>query len=192
MQQIIPFGALPTRLFIAEKHFDSDNAWKLLKERNMKVRMSVQTFALGARSLTPARVLRSNQVADEPEPGSLASARDKPTSPATDSNTPEIQKSTSLGLKRVLRRNSTQRELDIKECRQRSARLSIGIFFITLGMFISVLLLVQLHRQYCKQGGWQKDCLLWATPLISFSTCPCTMLEAKCGADVQRGWVCLI
>lgn len=138
------------------------------------------------------RAPRLNQVANFPDRDVLADARDthatgKFMTPAANKNAPGVDRRTSLGFKR-LRKSQTQRQRESRACRERCLSSSVGVLFVSIGAFIMVLLPVQLNREYCNEDGWQKSCLLSARPLFSFSTCPCTMLEYKCGADVELGW----
>ena len=203
MQQIIPFWALLLRLEIGEKTFSSDRAWDALKKRRNLIRISSKSFASSHSSRDPAilpKQPRSNQVASAPETRVLedkSGTKDDTATPApakiaqkaggSNGDTIESQKS-SLGFSRVMRRSQTQVERDRKRCRGQTVRLSIGMIFVAIGIFIGVLLPVQFEKKHCKGGGWQDSCLLSAHPLFTLSSCPCTMLDYKCGVDAVPGW----
>ena len=202
MQQIIPFWALLLRLEIGEKTFFSDRAWNNLKKRSRLIHISSSTFASSQSSRGPhisSKRPRLNQVANAPQTRVLddkSGTKDgAATTPAKNerekggSNSAEVdsQKS-SLGFSRLMQRSQTQAERDRKACREKTVRLSVGTLFIAIGIFIGIILPVQIEKKHCEGGGWQDSCLLWAHPLLTLSSCPCTMLDYKCGVDSALGW----
>ena len=190
MQQIIPFGALLLRLKSGEQKFSSQKAWKLLKRSTSELRSAARSFAVSPKSRVISRI---NQVVPERvvegKSDTNASAAKKDESPADSIKRPGLKKSrTSLGFER-LTNTETEREKARKERCARCQHYAAGALFIVVGIFILVTLAVQLNRNYCQiKGNWQEHCALWAFPLFSLSSCPCTMLEYKCGTDVERGW----
>ena len=189
------------RVDMGEKGIDTRSAWQKLKAGLRRLTRSAHLFVAKPQNTLTKELKkpRSSQVAQAPDKKTVvpvdtsdnqapakAPAKEKLKGPRKKG---PPKKSFTFGFTRTLSRSETQRKLKKKKCAERSVHYPIGILFILVGIFVSVLLPVQLTREYCPAVGWQRDCLLYARPLLSFSsTCPCTMLEYKCGADVELGW----
>ena len=155
------------RLEAGEKNFLTTDAWKKIKKRSSRIRDAAKSFAdsFNSRDLVSAPKQQSD---------------------STGGTSVVLHRRTSMGFKGLKTESQSQKAKKMR-C-ERIVHVCVGTFFILIGIFIAVLLPVQFSRKHCQQPGWQKFCLLSATPLFTASTCPCTILDYKCRADVEVGW----
>ena len=196
------------RLEAGQKNFLSQAAWGTLKTRSQKLRVAAVSFASSSsRDFMSAKELRTestdiipitdatpgqrqqkqqtDQIVNKPQTPALVD--DKTNSTAVQPQI-QIQRRTSMGFSTLKPKTDSHRQKVKKMRCERSVHISVGTFFVLVGTFIAVVLPLQLSREHCQQPGWQEFCLLSATPLFTASTCPCTILDYKCNADVELGW----